>query len=92
MRQTYGIMLLAALAMLSSARAETLIVEGLEQARATATERPARGMSMTAVETRWGTPASKGVAVGQPPITRWEYGGFVVFFEYDHVVHTVARR
>ena len=26
----------------------------------------------------------------QPPITRWEYPGFVVYFENNHVVHTVV--
>jgi hypothetical protein len=29
--------------------------------------------------------------VGDPPITRWEYPGFVVYFEHHLVVHTVAR-
>ena len=92
MRQSYGIMLLTALAMLATARADTLIVAGQDQARATASDRPSRGMTMDSVAARWGTPAAKAGAVGQPPITRWEYDGFVVFFEYNHVVHAVARR
>jgi hypothetical protein len=56
---------------------------------------PASGMSMESVEAKYGTPARRVPAVGgastaQPPITRWEYPGFVVFFENNHVVHTVV--
>jgi len=53
---------------------------------------PTRGMSMAQVEARFGAPAEKYAAVGQPPITRWVYPSFVVYFEYQHVVHTVAVR
>ena len=55
-----------------------------------AVERPARGMSMKSVEARFGAPTKRYEAVGQPPITRWEYPGFVVYFEYQHVIHAVA--
>jgi hypothetical protein len=51
---------------------------------------PARGMSMDQVEAKFGQPTSKAAAVGKPPITRWDYPGFVVYFEYNHVVHSVA--
>ena len=53
---------------------------------------PARGMSMAAVEQRFGAPAERFAAVGQPPISRWVYPDFVVFFEYQHVVHAVTNR
>jgi hypothetical protein len=53
---------------------------------------PTRGTSMAEVEARFGAPAERYAAVGQPPITRWVYPSFVVFFEYSHVVHAVARR
>jgi hypothetical protein len=57
--------------------------------------RPARGMSMEKVEASFGAPTRRVPAVGggnaqQPPITRWEYPGFVVYFENNLVVHTVA--
>lgn len=55
-----------------------------------AANRPARGMSMQNVETRYGEPSKREAAVGQPPITRWEYPGFVVYFEHDKVIHAVA--
>jgi hypothetical protein len=59
-----------------------------EQAASTAT--PARGTSMAQVESRYGAPTERFAAVGQPPITRWVYPTFVVYFEYEHVVHAVA--
>jgi hypothetical protein len=73
-------------------QADTLLIEGIEKSRTSVTERPSRGMSMDGVAAKWGAPVSKGGAVGQPPITRWEYQDFVVFFEYQHVIHAVPRR
>lgn len=73
------------------AAADTLLIESVESARATDTERPTRGLSMDSVEARWGAPVSRSAAVGQPPITRWEYPSFVVYFEYKHVIDAVRR-
>ncbi len=53
-------------------------------------ERPENGMKMDAVEARYGAPAARYPAVGQPPITRWDYPGFVVYFENDLVLHAVV--
>jgi hypothetical protein len=53
-------------------------------------DRPARGMSMDKVEAAYGAPTSRASPVGQPPITRWEYPGFTVYFEHQYVIHTVA--
>jgi hypothetical protein len=47
---------------------------------------------MAQVEARFGAPAERFAPVGQPPISRWVYPSFVVYFEYQHVVHTVAVR
>jgi len=51
---------------------------------------PDRGMTMSAVEKKFGQPADRHPTVGQPPITRWDYQGFSVFFERDRVIHSVA--
>jgi hypothetical protein len=61
-------------------------------APAATADRPSRGMTMSRVESRFGEPAQRMAAVGEPPITRWEYPGFVVYFEYDKVIHAVAVR
>ncbi|MFO1407239.1 MAG: hypothetical protein U1F08_06880 [Steroidobacteraceae bacterium] len=58
---------------------------------APATSGPQRGLTMAEVESRYGAPASKLDAIGQPPITRWVYPGFVVYFEYDRVIHSVDK-
>ena len=81
----------AAIFLLPSASADTLLIEGLNRSQSSAAERPNRGMKMEAVEAAWGAPESKRPAVGDPPITRWEYPGFVVYFEYAHVIHAVAK-
>ena len=52
--------------------------------------RPTRGMSMEKVEATYGAPARKVAPVGQPPIERWEYPSFTVYFEYRKVIHSVA--
>lgn len=54
--------------------------------------KPRRGMSQAAVEAGFGAPQSVRDPIGDPPITRWEYAGFVVFFEYDKVIHAVSKR
>ena len=51
---------------------------------------PARGMTMDQVASKFGAPANKVPAVGKPPISRWEYPGFVVYFEANHVIHSVV--
>ncbi len=53
---------------------------------------PARGSTMSSVESRFGAPTTKRGAVGDPPITRWDYPQFSVFFEHDRVIHAVIVR
>ena len=55
---------------------------------------PVRGLSMAQVERRYGAPLDKMPTVGggaprQPPINRWRYQGFTVYFERDRVIHSV---
>ncbi|MDZ7805040.1 hypothetical protein [Thiohalophilus sp.] len=52
---------------------------------------PGRGMSMLQVEDRFGTPREKFDEVGDPPITRWVYPDFTVYFEYQYVINAVAH-
>ena len=75
----------------AQASADTLLIEGLQSASTTTDARPVRGMSMDAVQAKWGQPLTQRGAVGEPPISRWEYGDFIVFFEYQRVIHAVRR-
>jgi hypothetical protein len=70
---------------------DTLIVDEMESAQATADSRPSRGMTMEKVAETWGDPVSRPSPVGDPPIARWEYDQFVVYFEYQNVIHAVAK-
>ena len=54
-------------------------------------ERPASGMTKSQVEQRYGKPQSMGEAVGEPPISSWEYTDYTVYFEYERVIHTVLK-
>jgi hypothetical protein len=50
---------------------------------------PGRGMTKDQVESRFGAPPEKIQPVGEPPISRWIYPTFTVYFEYDRVIHAV---
>ncbi len=52
---------------------------------------PGKGMTKAKVESTYGAPEQKYPAVGEPPISRWQYANYTVIFEYNHVVHTVQR-
>ncbi|MGB0496549.1 MAG: DUF4179 domain-containing protein [Kangiellaceae bacterium] len=53
---------------------------------------PRQGIDMQRVEEKYGAPLEKVAAVGEPPITRWVYPTFTVFFEHDKVLHSVLHR
>ena len=56
---------------------------------------PGKGQTMAEVVRHYGEPQQKHAPVGgdaprHPPITRWDYAGFSVFFEHSHVVDAVV--
>jgi len=73
-----------------TALADTLLLDGIDAVRTSADLRPTRGVSMDRVEAQFGPPTIRQSAVGDPPIERWEYPGFVVYFEYQYVIHAVV--
>lgn len=85
----YRYLLLAAVFLSSLAGAETIAVDNGIAVKESDVATPARGMTMDQVATKFGTPVSKVPAVGKPPISRWQYPGFVVYFESEHVIHSV---
>ena len=84
-----GLSLLAAFAV---ADADTLLLDGVQLAEPSQIERPARGETKDRVEERFGSPQEMVAAIGEPPISRWEYSDFTVYFEHEHVIHAVPRR
>jgi hypothetical protein len=82
--------LLAAITAPGLATAETIEVPVGQQAKQKWTiDRPITGMKQSQVEALFGKPVDWRKAVGDPPISSWIYQDFVVYFEYDHVIHTV---
>jgi hypothetical protein len=53
---------------------------------------PRRGMSMDKVKNELGEPLTISDAVGDPPITRWNYADRIVYFEYTKVIDVVQNR
>ena len=52
---------------------------------------PGRGMSMEMVQKRFGEAKEKFSAVGEPPISKWVYKDFTVYFESEFVIHAVVN-
>ncbi len=53
---------------------------------------PGNGLSMAEVEQRFGSPNERSPAVGEPPITRWTYNDYSVYFEHNLVIESVLHR
>lgn len=53
---------------------------------------PIHFMTMANVRALWGAPVRVLPAVGRPPITRWVYPRFIVYFERNLVLHTVVTK
>ncbi len=94
MAKLYAMVLLA----LSIGLTSTVIAQNLDMSGAEGSStfdqagKPTRGMTEERVRANFGSPQSTVAAVGDPPISRWEYAEFVVFFEYDRVIHAVTKR
>ena len=86
----YRNLLLAAALASGLAGAETIAVDSGIAVKESDVATPRRGMTMEQVASKFGSPGTKGPAVGKPPISRWEYPGFIVYFEADHVIHSVV--
>lgn len=90
-----GVVGVVALGALAPAMADTLLVERVEREQMVAT--PTRGSSMDQVLASFGEPQARAAPVGgdkpqHPPITRWVYDSFTVYFEHDKVINSVVNR
>ena len=52
---------------------------------------PRSGMTGEQVLKRFGKPEKTSDTVGHPPITIWYFKEFSVYFEYDRVIHSIAK-
>lgn len=53
---------------------------------------PENGLTKSDVERRYGRPNERRAPVGEPPISRWVYDDYSVYFEYDLVIESVLHR
>ena len=90
MKIRYCVALLLSFGAVGVACADTVVIDDQVMVRDSAIARPARGSTMTSVEAKFGAPTTRHPTVGAPPITRWDYAGFAVFFEKDRVIHAVV--
>lgn len=79
------------------ALADTLLIERIQKSQGQAL--PSRGTTMRQVEAQFGAPQHKHAPVAgpnsrqfNPPITRWVYPNFTVYFEHSHVVNAVVNK
>jgi hypothetical protein len=79
----------------ADAVADELLIEKINQQPANSPQgvlRPGRGKSMEQVRRRFGEPLEEIPRVGEPPITRWVYDKFTVYFEHQYVINSVVNR
>lgn len=72
-----------------TALADRLLIEKVE--RDSDVPVPGHGLTMNQVEQRFGQPESRVPAVGEPPIARWVYPDFTVYFEHQYVINSVVH-
>ena len=69
--------------------ADVLLIEEVRQSERMTL--PVNGQDKATVEAKFGTPAQKDPAVGDPPISSWKYDTYSVYFEHDLVLFTVLH-
>ncbi|WP_223788408.1 hypothetical protein [Marinicella meishanensis] len=73
-----------------SAQADVLLIDRV--AAKSGVDVPQKSATMNQVRAAYGDPMAESAPVGEPPITRWEYADFVVYFEHQHVITTVLKK
>jgi len=69
--------------------ADVLLIDEVRQSQRM--QLPANGENKADVESEYGIPAKRHASVGDPPISRWDYDNYSVYFEYDLVLFSVLH-
>jgi len=97
MKQQTLLSLTLALLLGAALQAEYAIAEDIripigEQAKdQSPIDMPTKGMSKERVKSLFGEPLEDIPAKGQPPISRWKYQEFTVYFDSNTVIHCVRN-
>jgi len=76
-------------------QADVLLLDAIQEAPPNAASglvRPHRGETMNEVFAGFGEPKETRDAIGEPPISRWIYPGYTVYFEHQTVIDVVVHR
>lgn len=84
-----GLVVLAAL-IFTPVNAQTLATK-VASSNQQSTVTPKNGQKKENVASMFGEPKQKIAAVGEPPISKWVYQDFTVYFENDTVLHAVLH-
>ncbi|MBV1874608.1 MAG: hypothetical protein KUG80_07495 [Gammaproteobacteria bacterium] len=97
-RQYLGYSFVAALMLLISSislncfAGETGVVSPSQKTSAVAhVSKPESGQTKDQVVQKYGMPLSKAAEIGSPPISKWHYPTYTVYFEFNRVIHTVSE-
>ncbi len=88
-------LLLAAALLPSLSVADVLLLDVIAESPVNSAEgvqRPTNGQTMSAVRKLFGEPNQEMPWVGDPPISRWVYDRFTVYFEHELVINSVIHR
>lgn len=86
MKLIWGVLFIC---LMAPATADVLLIEKVRERMQR--DLPENGLSMEQVERRYGSPNQKSPAVGEPPITRWTFDDYSVYFEYQLVIDSVLH-
>lgn len=84
-----SIALAALLLTTGSVAADVLLIEEVRERMQR--DLPDNGLTKAEVEQRYGTPKERRAPVGDPPISRWVYDEYSVYFEHDLVIESVLH-
>ena len=87
-RSLFALLLLLAL---PHTQAQQLTIPLGQQATRYSISLPERGQSQASVLRTWGEPLKRHASVGQPPISRWDYMEFSLYFESGRVINSVLH-
>lgn len=89
-RNTFkSIAVIAFLAAAGTVAADVLLIEEVRERMQR--DLPENGLTKSEVEQRYGRPNERRAPVGQPPISRWLYDDYSVYFEHDLVIESVLN-
>ena len=75
--------------MAGMASADVLILDEVRQVERM--DLPKNGYTKADIESKYGAPQNRHQAVGDPPISRWDYADYSVYFEHNLVLFSVLH-